>query len=104
MHIRVGTAFLSVLEAQAIDRARACLVHDPAEHRAIRGVVTRRASPNAMKNVDGELFGGFRVSRVSHDKSKDGAMSPLVESMKREWVPRSNGSDERHPVLLRHRI
>src|SRR6185503_4739196 len=86
-----------------IDRSRSCLVHDPAEHRAVRGVVTPRTSPNIMEDVDGELFSGFPVSRDSQDQSEDGAMSPLIERMKRELVARSNRLDERRPVLLRHR-
>src|SRR6185503_20883544 len=97
LNIRAVAAFLSAFEAQAIDGARACLVHDPAEHRAVRGVITRRASPNVMEDVDGELFSGFPVRRDSHDQSEDGAMSPLVERMKRELVAPGNRLDERRP-------
>jgi hypothetical protein len=62
-------ALLSALEAQAVDRPRARLVHDPAEHRAVRGVVARRAPPHVMEHVDGQLFSGFSVGRDSHDRS-----------------------------------
>ena len=102
-YIAAVAALLSALEAQAVDRPRARLVHDPAEHRAVRGVVTRRAPPDVMEDVDGELFGGFPVGRDSHDQGEDEAMSPLVERMQRELVARGNRLDERRPVLLRHR-
>ena len=103
LHIAAVAALLSALEAQAVDRPRARLVHDPAEHRAVRGVVPRRAPPHVVEDVDGELFSGFAVGRDSHDQSEDGAMSPLVERMQRELVARSDRLDERRPVLLRHR-
>src|SRR5712671_3237670 len=57
------TALLSVLEPQAVDCPRARLVHDPAEHRPVRGVVARRAPPDVMEDIDGELFGGLPVRR-----------------------------------------
>ena len=41
--IEAAPELLAIFEAQAIDPARTRLVHDPAEHRAVRGVVTRRA-------------------------------------------------------------
>src|ERR1043166_1818553 len=102
LHIHAVAALLSALETQSVDRARACLVHDPAEHRAISGVVTGCASPNVMKDVDGELFSGFPISGDSHDQSEDGTMSPLVERMKRQLIAPGNALDERRPVLLRH--
>ena len=102
LHIAAVAALLSTLEAQAVDRPRARLVHDPAEHRAVRGVVTRRAPPDVMEDVDGELFSGFPVGRDSHDQREDEAMRPLVERMQRELVARGNRLDERRPVLLRH--
>ena len=103
LHIAAVAALLSALEAQAVDRPRARLVHDPAEHRAVRGVVTRRAPPDVVEDVDGELFSGFPVGRDSHDQREDDAMRPLVERMQRELVARGNRLDERRPVLLRHR-
>src|ERR1044071_8815135 len=56
-----------------------------------------------MEHVDGELFSGFPVRGDSHDQSEDGAMSPLVEGMKRELVAPGDRLDERCPVLFRHR-
>src|ERR1044071_6246359 len=56
-----------------------------------------------MEHVDGELFSGFPVSGDSHDQSENGAMSPLVEGMKRELVAPGDRLDERCPVLFRHR-
>jgi hypothetical protein len=96
-------ALLSVLEAQAIERPRARLVHDPAEHRAVRGVVTRRAPPDVMEDVDRKLFSGFPVACDSHDQSEDDAMGHLVERMQRELVACGNRLDEGHPGLLRDR-
>jgi hypothetical protein len=95
-------ALLSALETQAVDRPRARLVHDPAEHRAVRGVVMRRAPPDVMEDIDGELFSGFPVGCNSHNQSEDEAMSHLVERMQRELVARGNRLDKRRPVLLRH--
>ena len=63
----------------------------------------RRAPPDIVEDVDGELFRGFPVSHDSHDQREDEAMSPLVERMQRELVARSNRLDERCPVLLRDR-
>ena len=47
-------------------------------------------------------FGGFPIGRDSHNQGEDGAMSPLVQRMQRELVPRRDRLDERRPVLLRH--
>src|SRR5262249_48302852 len=96
-------ALLSVLEAQAIDRPRARLVHDPAQHRGVRGVVTRRAPPDVMEDIDRELFSGFPVARDSHDQSEDDAMGHLIERMQRELVASGNRLDERRPGPLRDR-
>src|SRR5215207_9757026 len=75
----VGLApLLSALEAQAVDRPRACLVHNPAEHRAILGVVMRCPAPDVMKDIDGELFSGFPISYDSHDQRKHEAMSSFI--------------------------
>src|SRR6185436_13933452 len=94
---------LSALEAQAVDCPRACLVHDPPKHRAVRGVVTRSSDLDVVEDIDGKLFRGFPVGRHSHDQREDEAMSHLVERMQRELVARGNRLDERRPVLLRHR-
>src|SRR5438067_3600066 len=50
LHIGAVNALLTVLKTQAVDRPRARLVHDPAEHRAVRGVVMRRAPPDVMED------------------------------------------------------
>jgi hypothetical protein len=65
--------------------------------------ITRRASPDVMEDVDGELFGGLPVRRDSHDQSEDEAVSHLVERMQRELVARGNCFDECRPILLQHR-
>src|SRR5258708_22530199 len=52
LRILAAPALLSALEAQAVDGPRARLVHNPAAHRALRGVVTRRAPPDVMEDVD----------------------------------------------------
>ena len=71
----------SVVEAQAADRPRTGLIHDPGEHRA---------------------FGGFPVGRDSDDQGEDAAVRHLVECMQRELVARGNRLDELRPPLLRH--
>jgi len=55
-----------------------------------------------MEDVEGKLFGGFPIGGDSHDQGEEGAMSPLVQRMQRELVPRRDRLDERRPVLLRH--
>src|SRR5215467_14127332 len=102
LQISAIPALLSAVEAQAVDCPRTGLIHDPAEHRAVRGVVTRRASPDVMKDVDGELFSGFPVGRDSDDQSEDAAVRHLVECMQRELVTRGNRLDELRPPLLRY--
>ena len=55
LHITIIEALLSALEAQAVDRPRACLVHDPPEHRAVRGVderAGRRVGTDDIATVD----------------------------------------------------
>src|SRR5689334_777449 len=52
-------ALLALLEPPAIDRARARLIHDPPEHRAALLLIRGRPSPDVMKDVERELFGGF---------------------------------------------
>ena len=103
LDIAAVTALLSAVEAQAVDRPRARLVHDPAEHRAVGGVVARGAPPDVMEDVDGELLGGFPVGRDPHDQGEHHAMSPLVEGVQRELIARGNRLDELRPVLFRHR-
>jgi hypothetical protein len=44
--------------------------HDPAEHRAVRGVVTRRAPPNVMEDVEGELSAFSRLAVIRMIKVK----------------------------------
>src|SRR5690348_16142758 len=74
-----AAALLSGFDAETVDRARTRLVHDTAEYRAVRGVLTRRASPDVMEDVDGELFSSFPVCNESHDQREDDPMSHLVE-------------------------
>jgi hypothetical protein len=90
LHIANLAALLPAFEAQAVDCPRARLVHDPAEHSAVRGVVTRRAPPHVMEDVDCQLLGGFPVGRDAERYGEDHTMRSLVKRMQRELVARGN--------------
>jgi hypothetical protein len=62
---------------------------------------SRRALPDVMKDVDGELFSGFPVGRDSDDQSEGAAVRHRVERMQRQLVTRGNRLDELRPPLLR---
>src|SRR6185295_20302416 len=55
LHI-VRPAPLSILKAEAVDRPGSRLIHDPAKHGAVCGVVARCVPPYLMEDVDGELL------------------------------------------------
>src|SRR5258706_2665537 len=82
LHLATVAALLSAVEAQAVDRPRAGLVHDPAEHRAVRRIVTRSAPPDVMEDVDGEVFSGLPVGRDWHGQREEGAWCQHVKRLR----------------------
>ncbi len=92
---------LPPFEAQPVDGPGARLVHDPSQDGPVTSVVAGGSSPNIVKDIERQLFGGFPVAGDSHDQCEDEAMRSLVQRVQRELIARGDGLDEPDPGFLR---
>ena len=96
-------AFFSLLEPQPVNRSGPRLVHDPSDDGSARSIVRRRSSPDVVKHVQRQLFGGFPIVGDSHDQGEHDSLRAFIERVQRALIARGDGLNEPDPILLGYR-
>src|SRR5262249_9525487 len=91
---------VSLIEPQAINRATARLIHDPANDRSVSRIIGRGVSPHFIEHIERDFFGSFSIRDYPHDQRKNDSMRLLVKGMQCTLVTAPDGSDELSPLIL----
>ena len=91
-------ALAPLLMSQPVNGPRPCLVHDPAQDRAIGSVILRSSPPNVVKDVERQFFSGLPVVGNSHDQGEYDSMRSLKQRLQGRLVTRGDRLDEPDPL------